>query len=81
MSISPGNLRTTSTSSTCGKLLQAIVHPRQVHAENIFAFVQIGRFQHLLALQRAVGLHFDCAQLGNPDSRRKIVSLPSRAPT
>src|SRR5207248_4803158 len=35
---------------------------RQVNAENIFAFAQIGGFENLLALQRAVGLHLDLAQ-------------------
>ena len=38
------------------------LHARQVHAENIFAFAQIGGFENLLALQRAVRLHLDLAQ-------------------
>src|SRR5437867_12568179 len=36
---------------------------RQVHTENVFALLQIGYFQNVLALQRAVSLQFNCLQL------------------
>src|ERR1700737_4864735 len=35
----------------------------EIYSKNIFAFVQIGRLQNLLALQRTVGLHIDLLQL------------------
>ena len=44
------------------ELLQAIVHLREIDAENVFSFAQPGGFQDLLALQGAVGLHLDLAQ-------------------
>ena len=46
-----------------GELLYAVMDARQVHAENVFALLQIGYFQNVLALQRAVSLQFNCLQL------------------
>ena len=59
----PASLRITSHLIDLRKVLQAIVHAGEVHAKNVFAFAHIGHSQNLLALQGAVCLDFDRAQL------------------
>ena len=53
----------TCTSSTCGSSCNASCTFCKIDAENVFAFTQTGCFQNLLALQGAVRLHVDLAQL------------------
>jgi hypothetical protein len=44
------------------ELLQSIVHPPEIHSESVFALVEIGHAQDLVALQCAIGPHLDCVE-------------------
>src|SRR5436190_21666634 len=40
-----------------------LVHAREIHAENIFAFAKFRDAENLFALERSIRLHFDAGEL------------------